>query len=124
MKYQWLDEYLVNKPHVTKDYKEEWGWDRYLLNGKMVAAICTNKEDEDIITLKCEVETGAYLREQYQEITPGYYMNKVHWNSVLLDSNVPHDVIKMMIDQSYELIFSSLSKKIQKELAPDKKVKM
>lgn len=43
-------------------------------------------------------------------------MNKVHWNSVNLNGNVPESVIKEMIDQSYELVFNSFSKKKQKEL--------
>jgi predicted DNA-binding protein (MmcQ/YjbR family) len=43
-------------------------------------------------------------------------MNKVHWNSVFLDGNVPEDVIKQMIDMSYKLIFNSLTKKAQKSI--------
>lgn len=43
-------------------------------------------------------------------------MNKVHWNSVYLDGDVPDDILKQMIDMSYNLIFNSLSKKVQKEI--------
>lgn len=116
MNYEWLDEYLLSKSGVTKDFKEEWEWDRYLLNGKMIAAICTDKTGKDIITLKCEPLFGEELRVQYEDIIPGYYMNKVHWNSVYLKGEVPDEVIKDMIDQSYELIFSKLSKKVQNEI--------
>ncbi|MNP85293.1 hypothetical protein D3C76_1849660 [compost metagenome] len=56
------------------------------------------------------------LRENYDDIIEGYYMNKVHWNSVFLDGNVPEDVIKQMIDMSYNLIFGSLTKKVQKSI--------
>ncbi|MFW6035885.1 MAG: MmcQ/YjbR family DNA-binding protein [Halothermotrichaceae bacterium] len=89
---------------------------RYLLNGKMIAAICTDKTGQEIITLKCEPSFGEELRIQYADIIPGYYMNKVHWNSVYLEGEVPDEVIKDMIDQSYELIFNKLSKKMQNEI--------
>jgi predicted DNA-binding protein (MmcQ/YjbR family) len=48
-------------------------------------------------------------------------MNKVHWNSVYLHGDVPDDVLKQMIDMSYELVLNSLSKKLQKELLEQKK---
>lgn len=116
MNYEWLDEYLLSKLGVNKDYKVEWEWDRYLLNGKMIAAICTDNTGKAIITLKCEPSFGEELRIQYEDIIPGYYMNKVHWNSVYLEGEVPDEVIKDMINQSYELIFNKLSMKVQKEI--------
>ena len=39
MEFQWLDEYLRALPGAEHDYKLEWKWDRYLLRGKMYAAI-------------------------------------------------------------------------------------
>ena len=109
-----LDEYLLSFIGVTKDYKEEWGCDRYLLEGKMIAAIGKDNLGEEIITLKCEPTFGEHLRITYDDINPGYYMNKLHWNSVRLDGKVPEDVIKVMISQSYGLIFNNFSKKVQK----------
>lgn len=116
MDYQWIDEYLLSKLGMTKDFKVEWEWDRYLLNGKLVAAVCTNKAGENIVTVKCDPAYGEKLRGQYEHIVPGYYMNKVHWNSVSLNGTVPDEVIKKMIDQSYELIFHKLTKKMQKKI--------
>lgn len=77
----------------------------------MIAAICKDKNGADIITLKCEPAFGEQFRKTYEAITPGYYMNKTHWNSVRLDSDVPKDVVDRMIQQSYDLIVASLSKK-------------
>lgn len=116
MKYDWIDEYNLSKTGVTKDFKEEWGWDRYFIGGKMFGAIGTHKDGRKIITLKCEPTFGIMLRQNYEDIIPGYYMNKVHWNTVYMDGNVPNEVIKEMIDMSYILIFSSLTKKVQKEI--------
>jgi predicted DNA-binding protein (MmcQ/YjbR family) len=56
------------------------------------------------------------LREKYKDIVPGYHLNKTHWSSMFLNGDVPEMVLKQMLDASYELIFNSLSKKIQNEI--------
>lgn len=56
------------------------------------------------------------MRQQYTDIIPGYYMNKVHWNSVKADGEVPDDILKDMLDKSYQLVLSSFSRKKQKEI--------
>jgi len=57
------------------------------------------------------------VRQEYNDIIPGYYMNKEHWNSLYLDGVVPDDVVRTMIDESHQLIYQSLSKKLQQEIA-------
>ena len=116
MKYAWLDEYCLSKPGTTKDFKEEWEVTRYMLRGKMYAMVGENKEKQPIITLKLEPTRGMALRETYADIAPGYYMNKVHWNSINLRGNVPDAVLKDMIDESYRLLLASFSQKAQKEI--------
>ncbi|NLK71131.1 MAG: MmcQ/YjbR family DNA-binding protein [Clostridiales bacterium] len=111
MKYEWLDEYCTSKKGVVKDFKVEWQVVRYMLNGKMFAMQGGDKYGKQIITLKLEPLFGELLRKQYKDIIPGYYMNKVHWNSVYLAGEVPDDVLRDMIDESYLLVFKSLSKK-------------
>ena len=116
MKYPWLDEYLLSKKAVKKDFKTEWQWERYQIGNKLFAAICQDKEGKQILTVKCEPEFGEYLREKYSDITLGFYMNKVHWNSIKLNGKVPEELIKEMIDQSYKLVLNTFSKKRQIEL--------
>ena len=114
MKYGWIDEFLLAKNGVTKDLKKEWNWIRYQIGGKMFAAICL--DDKDIpyyITLKLEPSEGEFLRQQYEDIVPGYYMDKRHWNSVKPDGNVPDDLLKDMLDKSYQLVLAGFSKKKQ-----------
>lgn len=116
MKYQWFDEYCLSKRGVEKDYKVEWEATRYMIRGKMFAMVGRDKNKKEIITLKCDPQFGKALREEYEHIVPGYYMNKEHWNSVYIDGDVPDDVLKQMTDMSYQLILESLSKKVQKEI--------
>ncbi|MCI5935677.1 MAG: MmcQ/YjbR family DNA-binding protein [Lachnospiraceae bacterium] len=43
-------------------------------------------------------------------------MNKVHWNSIKADGEVPDDLLKDLLDQSYQLVLGGFSKKKQREL--------
>lgn len=120
MKYEWIDEFLLEKKGVTKDFKKEWNWVRYLIGGKMFAAICLGENDKPYyITLKLEPMEGEFLRNQYPDIIPGYYMNKVHWNSVNPDGEVPDELLKDMLDKSYELVLKGFSKKKREEILAD-----
>ena len=116
MKYQWIDEYCFSKLGVEKDYKEEWGATRYLIGGKMFVMQCSDKNKKPIITVKCDPEFGEGLRRDFKDIVPGYYMNKEHWNSIYVEGDVPDDIVKQMVAMSYELVFESLTKKMQKEI--------
>lgn len=117
MKYDWMDEFLLSKKSVTKDLKEEWNWIRYMVGGKMFAAVCLNDDNEPFyITLKLEPLEGEFFRDKYPDIIPGYYMNKVHWNSIKPDGEVPDDLLKDMLDKSYDLVLKGFSKKRQQEL--------
>lgn len=117
MKYDWIDTYLLSKKGVTKDIQTDWNWIRYKLNDKMFAAIC--RDDNDIpyyITLKLEPMKGEIYRQQYEDISPGYYMNKVHWNSIKPNGKISDDMMKDMLDESYDILLHSFSKKKQMEL--------
>lgn len=110
--------YATTLPNAKTDYKAEWGANRLLLDDKMFGLLGTNKAGTRILTLKLLPEDGELLREQYEAITPGYYMNKTHWNSIDLSSDqVSDELIKKMIDTSYYLILKSLTKKRQQEIA-------
>ena len=117
MRYTWMDEYLLAKKGVTKDLQADWNWIRYQIGGKMFAALCLNDEHVPVyITLKLRPEEGEFWRGQYEDVTPGYYMNKTHWNSINPDGQVPDDILRDMLDKSYALVLGGLSKKMQREI--------
>ena len=117
MRYPWIDEYLLSKPGVTKDFKQEWDWIRYMIADKLFCAVCLDATGKPYyITLKLQPAEGELLRQQYADIIPGFYMNKQHWNSVKPDGEVPDDLMRYMLDQSYLLILNSFSKKKQQEI--------
>lgn len=101
---------------INKDYKREWDAVRYLIGGKMFAMVGNYKDGRPILSLKHSPEYGIEIQERYPDIIPGYYLNKTHWSSIFIDGNVPESVVKEMISQSYDLVFKSLSKSVQREI--------
>lgn len=76
-------------------------------------------DDQDqpyYITLKLDPAEGDFLRGQYEDILPGYYMNKTHWNSVRAQGSVPDDLLRNLLDEAYRLVLHALPKKKQREI--------
>ncbi|AZB41317.1 MmcQ/YjbR family DNA-binding protein [Bacillus sp. FJAT-42376] len=103
-------------PGTIHDYQPVWEADRYHICGKMFALIGSDTKRKQIITLKCDPYRAEELRETYEGIIPGYHMNKTHWNSIYLDSNVPDHVMEALIQHSHQLVLKNLPKKVQIEI--------
>ena len=117
MRYDWIDAYLLSKRSVTKDLQADWNWIRYMIGGKMFAAILLDgANDPYYINLKLEPAEGEFLRAQYADIIPGYYSDKRCWNSVMPDGAVPDELLKSLLDKSYRLVLKGFSKKKQREI--------
>jgi predicted DNA-binding protein (MmcQ/YjbR family) len=112
----WLEDALSKMKHAVKDYQMDWQATRFMLDGKMFAMIGENKEKEDIISLKVDPAYGDMLKQQYKDITSGYYLNKLHWISIRLEGSVPDDLMRMLISKSYHLVSQTLTKKRLEEL--------
>lgn len=86
----------------------------YKVAGKMFGLIGIG--DRFILNLKCDPQDALILREAFTAITPGYHMNKQHWNTVDLTAGLDPDLISEWIDDSYQLVVRSLPKKQQAQL--------
>lgn len=116
--YQWVDSYLQALPATQKEFQPAWQAYKYMLHKKMYAYIgFHDKTGRPIITLKLEPTFSEMLRREYEDITQGYYMNKLYWSTVYLDGAVPKEVLTDIASASYNMVFSSLSKKAQQEIA-------
>ena len=89
----------------------------YKVAGKMFALLRLG--DELSINLKCDPQEALILRDTFHEVIPGYHMNKKHWNTVSLTSDLDPELIKGWIDDSYDLVLKSLTKKQQAALKGD-----
>lgn len=86
----------------------------FKVGGKLFALL--DIDEFTSVNLKCDPEKAIDLREQFSGVQPGYHMNKKHWNTVVLQSDVSDQLLLELVVHSYELVFNSLPKKIQHEL--------
>lgn len=87
----------------------------FKVGGKMFALSALDA-DPLSVSLKCEPELAERLRAQHPAITGGYHLNKRHWNTVLLDGSVPDAMIRDLIEDSYDLVVSSLTRDARRSL--------
>jgi predicted DNA-binding protein (MmcQ/YjbR family) len=83
--------------------------------GKMFAASALDEQNL-AVSLKCDPTLAAQLRSAHSEITGAWHMNKTHWNGVRLDGTLPDSMVRDMVEDSYDLVVSSLSRKQQAQL--------
>ena len=62
------------------------------------------------VSVKCEPSLADALRQTYAAVTPGYHLNKQHWNSVILDGSVPDEEVLELVDHSYDLVLAGLTR--------------
>jgi len=111
-----LREYCLAKPGTTEELP--FGPDTLVFKvmGKMFGAASLD-EPEPRVNLKCAPHKAIEYREKYPEaIIPGWHMNKVHWNTVYLDRGLELRLLEHLINHSYELVVSKLTKKAKEEL--------
>ena len=89
----------------------------FKVGGKMYALIALD-EIPPTANLKCDPDLALELRDRYEDVRPGYHMNKKHWNTVVIAGAIPDAEVRKMIDHSYDLVVKSLSKKAREQLAP------
>ncbi len=118
MNIQQLYEFCLSKKGVTEHFPFDEDTLVFKVGGKMFA-LTSLKQFEDgnpSMNLKCDPEKAEELRAEYDGIRPGYHMSKVHWNSVDFNKDVSTKMICELINHSYDLVFKSLTKKVQAEV--------
>jgi predicted DNA-binding protein (MmcQ/YjbR family) len=102
-------EYCLAKAAVTES--TPFGEDVlvFKVSGKMFALVALD-EVPATANLKCDPDRALELRDRYEQVRPGYHMNKKHWNTVEIDSGISDSELRNMIDDSYDLVVRSLPK--------------
>ena len=112
-----LREYLLGKTGATEG--QPFGPDVlvYKVADEMFAFLKIDDEDGlGRCNLKCDPARAELLRSENEFIQPGYHMNKKHWNTLVLDPSLPDPLIKELVDHSWELVVSGLTKKARTAL--------
>ena len=115
MTYLEAREYFLSRPETEEDFPFAINVAVFKVHGKMFATL-VEAEDGTFTNLKCEPQEALMLRDIFPEVTPGYHMNKKHWNTVQLDGSLPRGEIERMMDNSYTLVVKSLPKKTRQAL--------
>jgi predicted DNA-binding protein (MmcQ/YjbR family) len=109
-----IREYCLSKLGVTECFPFDQQTLVFKVGGKMFALI--DVETPESINVKCDPEKAIELRERYPAILPGYHMNKKHWNTVQLNQGLSDQLILSFLDESYQLVYQSLTKKQRSEI--------
>lgn len=115
--------YLLAKPETIKDFPFGEDVEVYKVKGKMFATLSLGKGNEKgtdgklkghyCMNLKCDPEEAIMLRDIFESVIPGYHMNRALWNTIILDGSIPQGEIERMIDNSFKLVISKMTKKDQ-----------
>lgn len=111
MDHHWIDDAIASMPGTSVTYKEEWGAMIYRVADKMIGMRGGYKDGRPLVTIKLPPEQGEMLRQTQVNIIPGYYMNKLHYNSIFLDAGVDEALIAELLEDSYDCVFATLTKK-------------
>ena len=104
-------------PGASLYFYPAWECERMDVAGKMFSLLCQNKEGKDILTVKGDLAENIELRTIFSWITPGYYTNKDHWNSILLDEEQwGEEKLLAALKASYDLVVAKLPKKTREML--------
>ena len=108
-------EYCLSKIAATESMPFGEGVLVFKIAGKMFALAALD-EIPATVNLKCDPDLALALRDQYEQVQPGYHMNKKHWNTVEIDSGIPDAELRKMIDHSYKVVVRLLPKKAREKL--------
>jgi predicted DNA-binding protein (MmcQ/YjbR family) len=123
MDHKQAEHYLLSMVEATLDYP--FGEDVKVIKvkNKMFATLSLGKIAKDDgerqywwLNLKCDPDEAIMLRDIFPAVIPGYHMNKRLWNTIILDGSIPQGEIERMIDNSFKLVVSKMTKKDQQSI--------
>jgi len=108
--------YCLAKKGVTESFPFDEKTLVFKVMGKMFA-LTGLEHHPSRVNLKCDPERSVELRESYPGLVmPGYHMSKLHWNTVMIEQNLPDDLVRELIDISYLLVVQGLTRKAKEAL--------
>jgi predicted DNA-binding protein (MmcQ/YjbR family) len=110
-------EYCRTFPGAVEDMPFGEGTLVCKVGGKIFILLDTDAEPL-WINLKCDPLLAEEFRDRFASVSPGYHMNKRYWNTVVLDGNVPDEMLRKMIAHSWELVFCGLPRRVREMLTP------
>ncbi|TAD95974.1 MAG: MmcQ/YjbR family DNA-binding protein [Bacteroidetes bacterium] len=110
-----LRNYCLDFKGVTEEFPFDNKTLVFKVLGKMFAL--TDVDNFESVNLKCDPQYALELRERHQAVREGWHMNKKHWNTVSVHSDLNIQQIKDLIKHSYDLVVAKLNKNDKNKLA-------
>lgn len=111
MNYEDVRRYYLSLPHVSESFPFDETTLVMKVGSRMFGYMPLDRGEDPSVCLKCDPDKAVELRERYDAVEPGYHMNKKHWNTVYLDRDLRPDDLLELVRHSYELVWSSLTKR-------------
>lgn len=115
MNYEDIQSYCSSKPGVTEEFPFDDVTLVFKVMGKMFALVPLNNEEASV-NLKCDPDRSIELRDEFPDIIAGFHMSKKHWNTVYIERELKDQLVYELIDHSYDLVVSKLTKVLKEEL--------
>ena len=109
MNFEAAKAYLLSKPEAREDYPFGPAVLVPKIKGSMFATL-TKQDGVPHMNLKCDPCYAEELRDMFDSVVPGHHMNKIHWNTLILDGSIPQGELERLIDHSYSLVVKKLKK--------------
>ncbi len=103
MTHKEVETYILSMPNAKLEYPFGESVAVYKVGEHMFALIAEGKEPVNL-SLKCDPQLSAVLREKYDTVMPGYHLNKKHWNTLILSGELPWEEVEALIRHSYDLV--------------------
>jgi predicted DNA-binding protein (MmcQ/YjbR family) len=107
-------EFCIGMKGVTEELPFDENTLVFKVMGKMFAL--TGMDNFVSVNVKCDPEKAIELREEYNAVKPGYHMNKKHWNTIEVNSDMSDQELRDWVLHSYDLVVEKLPKKTREEL--------
>jgi predicted DNA-binding protein (MmcQ/YjbR family) len=111
-----LRAWCLQQPGAVEDFPFGPEHSVFKVAGKMFALSALERAPLEV-SVKCEPELAVGLRGGYSAIRPGYHLNKRHWNTLTLDASLPDQLVRDLVEDSYDLVVSALPKRVREGLA-------
>jgi predicted DNA-binding protein (MmcQ/YjbR family) len=105
----------MGRPGTVEEFPFSEGLSVFKVAGKMFALSRLSAKPLTV-SLKCDPDLAHQLRRSYEAIQPGYHLNKRHWNTVTLDGSLPDELVRDMIEDSYDLVVAKLPRATRERL--------
>jgi predicted DNA-binding protein (MmcQ/YjbR family) len=110
-----LRAWCLNQPGAIEDFPFGPEVSVFKVAGKIFALSALDRANLEV-SVKCEPDLALQLRASYTAIRAGYHLNKRHWNTLTLDGTLPDQLIRDLVEDSYDLVVSALPKRVRDEL--------